>query len=88
VSLCPGPTDSEFFEQVHVDPAHWPAPLRATVMDAKTVVAAGLKGLGRSSQVVPGVAYRMLMRAGRVAPQRIPSWMSHQIMRFAAPGKK
>lgn len=87
VSLCPGLTYSEFFDKVHVDPAVWAAPFRVTIMDTGTVVKAALGGLGHSSQVVPGLGYRMLMRASRMAPSGIPSWMTQQLMRFALPNK-
>ncbi|GAB3677409.1 SDR family NAD(P)-dependent oxidoreductase [Salinisphaera aquimarina] len=85
VSLCPGLTRSEFFEHANVDPSGWPAPLRATIMTPKHVVKAGLKGLGKHSQVVPGLSYRMLMRASRLAPGSLPPWIVDRVMRFALP---
>ena len=85
VSLCPGLTESEFFEHANVDPSGWPSPLRASIMNAEDVVAAGLKGLGRKSQVVPGLSYRMLMRASRLAPGGLSPWLVDRVMRFALP---
>jgi len=85
VSLCPGLTQSEFFEHANVDPSGWPTPLSATIMSAEDVVKAGLKGLGRQSQVVPGISYRMLMRASRLSPGRLTPWMIDRVMRFALP---
>lgn len=88
VSLCPGPTESEFFGKVNVDPSGWPAPLRAgTIQSADEVARAGLRGLGRTSQVVPGFSYRWLMRAGRAAPSGLPPWLAERVMRLALPKK-
>lgn len=88
VSLCPGLTASEFFDKVDFDPAKWPAPLRAgALMSPDDVAAAGLRGLGRASQVVPGLSYRWLMRAGRLAPSGLPPWLTDRVMRFALPIK-
>lgn len=85
VSLCPGLTESEFFEHANVDPTIWPAPLRATIMRPDAVVKAALKGLGSKSQVVPGLSYRMLMRASRLAPGGFPPWLVDRVMRLALP---
>jgi len=85
VSLCPGLTQSEFFDHANVDPSNWPAPMRATIMSAQDVVKAGLKGLGKQSQVVPGLSYRMLMRMSRLAPGGLPPWIIDRVMRFALP---
>jgi|AntDeeMinimDraft_5_1070356.scaffolds.fasta_scaffold04210_4 hypothetical protein len=85
VSLCPGLTHSEFFEHANIDPSKWPAPMRATIMNAEDVVKAGLKGLGRQSQVVPGLSYRMLMRLCRLAPGGFTPWLADRVMRFALP---
>ncbi len=85
VSLCPGLTESEFFEHANVDPSGWPTPLKATIMSAEDVVKAGIKALGRQSQVVPGISYRMLMRASRLSPGRLTPWMIDRVMRFALP---
>lgn len=85
VSLCPGLTQSEFFDHANVDPSNWPAPMRATIMSAQDVVKAGLKGLGRQSQVVPGLSYRMLMRLSRLAPGGLTPWIVDRAMRFALP---
>jgi len=85
VSLCPGLTQSEFFEHANIDPSGWPAPLRATIMTPGDVVTAALKGLGRQSQVVPGLSYRMLMRASRLAPGGLSPWLVDRAMRFALP---
>lgn len=88
VSLCPGLTQSEFFAKVQFDPERWPWPLRAgTILSADEVARAGLRGLGRSSQVVPGLSYRWLMRAGRMAPAGLPPWLAERMMRFALPKK-
>lgn len=83
LSLCPGLTQSEFFEHANVDPTGWPAPLRATIMSPGAVVTAALKGLGRQSQVVPSLSYRMLMRASRLAPGGLSPWLVDRAMRFA-----
>ncbi|MES1924558.1 SDR family oxidoreductase [Salinisphaera sp. T31B1] len=87
VSLCPGLTESEFFEHANVDPSGWPAPMRATIMSAEDVVRAGLKGLGKHSQVVPGLSYRWLMRASRLSPGSLSPWLIDRAMRFALPKK-
>ena len=87
VSLCPGLTESEFLEHADVDPSRWSSPLRASIMNAEDVVAAGLKGLGRKSQVVPGLSYRMLMRASRLAPGGLSPWLIDRVMRFALPSR-
>lgn len=88
VSLCPGPTKSEFFDKVNFDPSTWPWPLRAgTILSTDEVARAGLRGLGRTSQVVPGFSYRWLMRAGRLAPSGLPPWLGERMMRFALPKK-
>ena len=84
VAVCPGPTDSEFFAKANVDPDRWPAALRAgAILSADEVARAGLRGLGRSAQVVPGLSYRWLMRAGRLAPSGVPVWLSDRVMRAA-----
>lgn len=85
VSLCPGPTRSEFFEKANADLSQWPAPMRAAIMSAEDVVKAGLKGLGKQSQVVPGLSYRMLMRLSRLAPGALSPWLADRVMRFALP---
>lgn len=86
VSLCPGLTQSEFFDKVDFDPSRWPWPLRAgTILSAEEVAHAGLRGLGRTSQVVPGFSYRWLMRASRLAPSGLPPWVGERMMRFALP---
>lgn len=85
VSLCPGLTQSEFLDHADIDPSAWPAPLRAAIMSAEDVVKAALKALGKQSQVVPGISYRMLMRASRLAPGRLSPWMIERVMRFALP---
>ncbi len=88
VSLCPGLTASEFFGKVNVDPSGWPWPLRAgAILSADEVARAGLRGLGRTSQVVPGLSYRWLMRAGRMAPSGVPPWLTERVMRLALPKK-
>lgn len=87
VSLCPGPTQSEFFERANADLKHWPAPMRAAIMSAEDVVKAGLKGLGRQSQVVPGLSYRTLMRLSRLAPGGLPPWLIDRLMRFTLANK-
>ncbi|MBS61434.1 SDR family NAD(P)-dependent oxidoreductase [Salinisphaera sp.] len=85
VSLCPGLTQSEFFDHANVDPSNWPAPMRATIMSAQDVVKAALKGLGKHSQVVPGLSYRMLMRLSRLSPGSLTPWMIDRVMRLALP---
>ncbi|RJS90954.1 SDR family oxidoreductase [Salinisphaera sp. Q1T1-3] len=88
VSLCPGLTQSEFFDKVDFNPSQWPAPLKATtIMSAEEVAAAGLRGLGHSSQVVPGLSYRWLMRAARMAPSGLPPWLTDRVMRLALPSR-
>ncbi|MES1934968.1 SDR family NAD(P)-dependent oxidoreductase [Salinisphaera hydrothermalis] len=88
VSLCPGLTQSEFFDKVNFDPSGWPWPLRAgAILSADEVARAGLRGLGRTSQVVPGLSYRWLMRAGRMAPSGMPPWLTERVMRLALPKK-
>lgn len=85
VSLCPGLTQSEFFEHAGVDPARWPAPLRASIMQPEAVVRSALKGLGRRSQVVPGLPNRALMRMARLAPSGLSPWLVDRVMRLARP---
>lgn len=85
VSLCPGLTQSEFFDHANVDPSNWPALLRASIMSSEDVVKAALKGLGKQSQVVPGLSYRMLMRLRRITPEGLPPWLADRLMRFALP---
>jgi short-subunit dehydrogenase len=85
VSLCPGPTESEFFERARIDTSKWPAPLRAGVTQPQAVVRAALEGLGRQSQIVPGLSNRMLMQAARLAPEGLSPWLTERVMRFALP---
>ncbi|HET7315179.1 SDR family NAD(P)-dependent oxidoreductase [Salinisphaera sp.] len=86
VSLCPGLTESEFFGKVDFDPSGWPGPLKAgTILSTEDVARAALRGLGRTTQVVPGFSYRWLMRAGRLAPSGLPPWLGKRVMHLALP---
>lgn len=84
VSLCPGPTRTEFFEVADVDEAALPAAARRIIMDADDVVAAALKGLGRRSVVVPGVSNKLMAGSSRLVPRGLNARLVGRIMKMAA----
>ncbi len=86
-SVCPGPTQSEFFESAEVDPSTWPAAARAGIGSAEGVVAAGLHGLGRHAQVVPGWTNKLMTASRRLSPESLPPRIAGRVMRMAMPRK-
>ncbi|MEQ8797933.1 MAG: SDR family oxidoreductase [Salinisphaeraceae bacterium] len=83
LSLCPGPTRTEFFDVAEVDEEKWPAAARKTIMDADDVVAAALKGLGRRSVVIPGWPNRLLVGSTRITPRSVTSALAGRVMKMA-----
>jgi uncharacterized protein len=70
-TLCPGPTETEFFEANGPHPTQrvFPAPFWKT---ADEVALAGIEGLARNQcVVVPGVATRALTAGSRLVPRTV-----------------
>lgn len=84
VSLCPGPTRTEFFDIVEVDENRLPWAMRGLIMDADDVVAAALKGLGRQSVVVPGWSNKLMVGNSRLMPRILNARMVGRVMKMAA----
>lgn len=66
-ALCPGPTETEFFERAHM--RHAPLARRG-LMDAATVAEAGIAGMKAGDPlVIPGARNRVLAALGRHGPR-------------------
>lgn len=87
LSLCPGPTRTEFFEVADVDESKWPAAARSIIMDADDVVAAALDNLGKRSVVIPGWSNRMLVGSTRFSPRAWTARLAGRAMKMAGGGK-
>jgi uncharacterized protein len=78
VCLCPGPTETEFFEAARME-ATFPG-LRMARADQ--VVEAALEGADRGRRVVvPGFVNALMSRVGRMAPGRLVTRVGARIMR-------
>jgi short-subunit dehydrogenase len=65
-ALCPGPTATEFGEVAGITSQSF----GALAADARSVVAAGLKGLGRNKAViVPGLTNKLSAQSNRLMPR-------------------
>ncbi|HEY0147366.1 MAG TPA: SDR family oxidoreductase [Allosphingosinicella sp.] len=66
-ALCPGPTETEFFDVANVH-----GMLRKMATDAPSVVRAGLRGLDRNRAViVPGLGNKALAQGHRFVPRSV-----------------
>ncbi len=75
--LCPGPTQTEFFEAAGMEPK-FPG---ARMTTAEAVVDAALRGLETGKRVViPGVANALIVQAIRLAPRRLVTRFGARIM--------
>lgn len=83
VTLCPGPTRTEFFDVVEVDENELPSTIQHLIMDADDVVAAALQGLGRRSVVVPGWTNKMMVGSTRLMPRGINAKLAGSVMKMA-----
>lgn len=85
-SVCPGPTESEFFERVKADPSRWPSMARMGIGDAQSVVADSLNGLGRRARVVPGWSNKLVAATQRFLPAAWPPRLVGRAMRMIGAG--
>ncbi|MBL4849918.1 MAG: SDR family NAD(P)-dependent oxidoreductase [Planctomycetes bacterium] len=75
LALLPGFTRSEFVD--NLDLSKLPMP----IADPQHVVAAALRGIGRSSVVVPGLMNRILFAMAPFLPRAFKAWMMGMIMK-------
>lgn len=83
VTLCPGPTRTEFFDVADVDETKLPPPIQRLIMDADDVVAAALHGLGRESVVVPGWSNKLMVGGSRLMPRVLNARLVGRVMKMA-----
>jgi hypothetical protein len=77
-ALCPGPTRTGFQERANMTGAKL---FRMSMTDSRTVARAGYEGMLRGRTVViPGLANKLVARAGRMAPltlvSRVAAWLN------------
>ncbi len=81
LSVCPGPTDTEFFGDGEFQPSRWPKAARQQMSRPSDVAQAALDGLGRTSVVVPGVSNKIIAAARRLIPERYIARLTDRAMR-------
>lgn len=81
LSVCPGPTDTEFFGDGEFQPGHWPQALRKQMLRPEDVADAALDGLGRTSVVIPGLSNKLMAAARRLVPERYIARLTDRVMR-------
>lgn len=81
LSVCPGPTDTEFFGDGEFQPSQWPKLARQQLSRPEDVVHAALDGLGRTSLVVPGVSNKLVAGLRRLVPERLIGRLTDYAMR-------
>jgi short-subunit dehydrogenase len=79
--LCPGPTESDFYQRAGMESVRLATGWPVRLMDARKAAEAGYKGLMRGKPVViPGFGNRFLAFLARVAPRRMVVSLTRWLM--------
>ncbi|NNC23688.1 SDR family oxidoreductase [Salinisphaera sp. USBA-960] len=81
LSACPGPTDTEFFNDGESHPSKGSRIIRWQMTQPSDVAHAALAGLGRTTVVIPGLSNKLIVALLRLVPAHFIGRLTDRAMR-------